>query len=84
MTPKDLTQLVEHAVRQEWSDFSEAHPRLAQVLSEPLLLSAAQESLRDSEPYRKAIENAMLAEATLASVQEVVKTHVRQWFSRLV
>jgi hypothetical protein len=81
---QDLKPILEAAFDQTWSDFAEAHPRLAEVLSAPTLLASATRDLRNDAAYRKAIDDAVLAGAAMDVLDALVTDHLRKWFARLV
>lgn len=83
-TEQDLKPLVTAAFDQSWRDFAERHPRLADQLSAPrMLLNATQDLARDPA-YRQAIDDALIASAAMDTISDLIATHVRRWFERLI
>jgi hypothetical protein len=83
-TEQDLKPLIESALQQSWSEFAERHPRLAGVLDARAVQLSATQSLAADPAYRKAIDDAITAQATLETISDIIATRVRKWFERLV
>lgn len=83
-TEQDLKPLIESALQQSWSEFAERHPRLADVLDARAVQLNATQSLAADPAYRKAIDDAIAAQATLETLSDIIATRVRKWFERLI
>ncbi|MFT3785273.1 MAG: hypothetical protein QM770_03790 [Tepidisphaeraceae bacterium] len=84
MDTMDMKPLVEQAVLIEWSRFAEEHPKLAQVLSEPLLLAGVETALQNDPAYRGAIDQAVALNAGLEAISSLIADAVKRWFAKLV
>ena len=57
---RDLREEADYAVATRWANFEEDHPRLAAVLSRPVLVRAVQADLLDDDSFHKAMHTAKL------------------------
>jgi len=64
MTMKQLEDKIDSATREEWKRLSTNHPALTAVMSEPLLIAGARESLLNDAAAMRALRDAMVAGAT--------------------
>ena len=84
MNGGDLKKTVRSAVAAEWNDFAAAHPKLASLMDESLVVEAAVEGLSDNDEYQETMADAM-AMGTAASVMgDFVSGWVRKWMRQLV
>jgi hypothetical protein len=84
MNTIDIKQLVGQAVRQEWPNFAAAHPHLAQVLGEDLIVESATSSLLDDPAYQQAMKNATAAGLAGEAVGDVVARLVKRFLETLL
>jgi hypothetical protein len=68
----------------EWTAFARAHPRLAAVMEESLLVDAAVESLSDSVEYQETMADAMAMGTAAETMSEFVGKFVKRWLKALV
>jgi hypothetical protein len=81
MTAIDLKGLVAQAVGKEWETFAAAHPNLARVLDETLLVEEVTTQLWQDPEYQKSLANAELVGQTAERVTELVKRLMGKWLS---
>lgn len=84
MNTIDLKEQVRLALKTEWPAFAEAHPRLAAVMDESLLLEPAVAALNDDPEFREAMETAATVGAAAELVANVVNTVVNKWLRQLL
>jgi hypothetical protein len=80
----DVKELVSRAIRSEWPAFAEAHPRLASVLDESLIIDRASENLAEDPEYQAALAEAAAAGMMAEAVGDFVTKFVTRWLRRLV
>ena len=79
-----LRDLVEQAVKAEWSAFEAEHPRLAAVLDREMLITGASAALDEDEEYRQALAAAGAAGIAAEALGGVVRTVVGKWVRGLI
>jgi hypothetical protein len=84
MATIDLRAQVASAVRGEWPAFSAAHPKLAAVLDETLLVEGAVASLAEDPEYQQTMASAEAIGAGAECVATLISRLVSQWLQRLV
>ena len=84
MNTIDLKEHVRRALQTEWPAFATAHPRLAQVMDEALLLEPAVEALNDDPEFREAMQTAATIGAAAEVVADVVRNLVSKWLRQLI
>ena len=67
-----LRDLVEAQLDQRWSQWVQAHPKLADAIDRVRLSEVAVRQLRDDPIYREAVEAAAVDEAQLAAAAKVL------------
>lgn len=81
MTTLDVRRMVEDQLSTQWPEFALAHPRLAAILDDDLLLEGAVASLADDPEYQQAMSAAtgagLAAEAIAGVVGKVVGKFLR-------
>jgi hypothetical protein len=80
----DLRREVEAAIQQSWGDFETAHPRLASVLDQELVIEGAMQSLSENADYQHAMADAAAAGVLVESAGSLVGEFVKDWLGRLV
>jgi hypothetical protein len=80
----DLKSEVRKVVAGEWEQFAAAHPRLAAVVDQELLVEEAMASIGDDPGYRQAIETASTTGLLTATVAQIVRGFVADWLKRLL
>lgn len=80
----NLKEEVRRALKTEWPTFAAAHPKLAAVLDETILVDPAIQSLGDDAEYVEAMQTAAAVGAGGEIVADIILRHVRQWLRRLV
>jgi hypothetical protein len=83
MNQIDLKEHVRAAVRSNWPDFAQAHPHLAGVIDEDLLVEGAASSLVDDPEYQDAMRQAQAAGAVAQGITDLVVRLVNRWINRL-
>ena len=80
----DVKQQVEVAVGTRWDDFAAAHPKLAGVIDQHLLVQSVQQSLADDTEYQKTLANAQACNASLETVLKLIDKYVVKWMGKLI
>jgi hypothetical protein len=80
----DLKDEVLKALRTEWPAFAAAHPKLAAVLDETLLIEPAMQSLADDPEYMEAMATADAVGAGAQFLADTISRFVRQWLRQLL
>ena len=84
MNTIDLKQEVQRAIAAEWPAFVSAHPHLAAVMDETLLVEPALQSLADDPEFQSTMQTAAEVGAAAEVVGSVVAKLVRNWLKQLV
>ena len=84
MNTIDLKEQVQQAIRSEWPAFAAAHPKLAAVLDDTVLIEPAMQSLADDPEYQQAMATAEAVGAGAEVIAAVVQRLVSQFLRRLV
>ena len=84
MNSGDLKRTVQAAVASEWEGFVCAHPRLASVIDESLVVDAAVEGLSEDVEYQETMADAVAMGTAAVTMSEFVSRWVRKWMKRLV
>lgn len=84
MNAIDLKNEVEKALHNEWTGFASAHPKLAAVLDETVLLTPAMQSLSEDQEYIEAMQTATSVGAGAEVIGEIIARFVRQWLRTLI
>ena len=84
MNTIDLKDQVQQALRSEWPAFAAAHPKLAAVLDETVLLEPAMRSLANDPEYQEAMATADAVGAGAQVIADTVATAVRRWLRQLL
>jgi hypothetical protein len=84
MNTLNVRPLVEQAIDREWPAFAAAHPRLAAILHDELLIESAVADLHDDPEYREAMANAAAAGLAADVLGEVVGKVVSRFLRTLI
>ena len=84
MATIDIKSEVARAVRGEWPAFASAHPKLAAVLDETVLIDGAITSLADDPEYQEAMATAEAVGAGGEIVSSLIHRLVIEWLRRLI
>jgi hypothetical protein len=84
MATINIRDEVASAVRVEWPAFSAAHPKLAAVLDETLLIEGAVASLAEDPEYQETMANAEAVGVGAECVAALISRLVSRWLKRLV
>lgn len=84
MNTLNVRPLVEQAVDQQWPAFAAAHPRLAAILHDDLLIASAVADLHDDPEYQQAMANAAAAGLAVDVLAEVVGKAVQRFLRTLL
>lgn len=80
----NVKQLVQQAVGQEWPAFVAAHPNLAAILDETLLVEEATAKLSDDPAYQRALADAQAAGQSAQVIADLVQRFVKRWMGDLL
>jgi hypothetical protein len=84
MITLNVRQLVEEQLSSQWPEFAAAHPRLAVILDDDLLLESAVASLVDDPEYQRAMANANATALAAETIAGVVGKVVGRFLKSLV
>ncbi len=84
MNTLNVRELVESQLSTQWPEFAIAHPRLAAILDDDLLLESAVASLSDDPEYKAAMNGATAMSAGAESIAEIVGKVVGRFLKSLV
>lgn len=80
----NLKALVTTAVKQEWPAFAEAHPHLAAILSEDVMIEPCAASLAQNPDYMTSLKEAVAIGIGIETLQDLVRDWTRDWLDRLM
>ena len=84
MNTIDMREQVRQALSREWPTFAAAHPRLANVVDETLLLEPAMKALDEDEEFQETMRTAAEIGAAGEVVANVVSRVINKWLLQLV
>jgi hypothetical protein len=84
MNTTDLKFQVQQAIRSEWPAFVAAHPKLAAVLDDTVLVEPAMQSLADDPEYQEAMATAEAVGAGAEAIAGVIQRLVGQFLRQLL
>jgi len=84
MNTIDLKEHVRRAIKRDWPAFASAHPRLAAVLDESLLVEQATQSLSQDPEFQHALHRAAAAGVIAEVLTDLVPRRVTAWLRALL
>ena len=84
MNAIDLKDEVLKSLRTEWPAFAAAHPKLAAVLDETVLIEPAMQSLADDPEYQEALATADAVGAGAGEIAGVIQRLVSRFLRQLL
>jgi hypothetical protein len=72
MTIRNLRDLIDEKIDGQWSQWSKAHPNLAEAIDRARLIESSVELLRNDPDYIEAMRSAGLDEAKLAAAASIL------------
>jgi len=84
MNTIDLKEEVRRALSREWPAFAAAHPHLASVVDETLLLEPAMKALDEDEEFQQTMQTAAEIGAAGEVVAGVVSRVINKWLLQLI
>jgi hypothetical protein len=80
----DLQDHVAAAVKDEWKNFEQEHPRLAEFIDQSQLVAGAAAALRDDPEYAEAIGQATEIASAAESLGTIVRKFVGEWIKKIL
>jgi hypothetical protein len=84
MTTIDLRREVARVLMDRWPEFASAHPRLAAVIDQQLLVEQAAHRLAADPAYQRAMARALAAGYALDQLRAVVAEHAMRYVKTLL
>ncbi len=84
MNTIDLKEEVRRALSREWPAFAAAHPHLANVVDETLLLEPAMKALDEDDEFQQTMRAAAEIGAAGEVVAGVVSRVINKWLLQLI
>jgi hypothetical protein len=84
MTNNDLRREIRRALRTVWPAFATAHPRLAMLMDDDLVLDAAVERFGDDADYQDALADAAARRVADWEMAKLIRRLTKCWLQTLI
>ena len=84
MTTNDLRNEIRRALRTVWPAFATAHPRLAMLMDDDLVLDAAVERFGDDPDYQDALADASARRVGDREMARLIRGLTKRWLQTLI